>query len=138
MPLLALVAGWVVVGFVGALASVLIYLILTGRISLRDLLSEANGQASVSRFQFLVFTFVIAMCVLVLTLEPGEFPRISGEVLLGISGGSFVSSKLIQYNTGPAGGRNRWARPPSRARSRRSPRPPPEGLRLRLATTAGT
>jgi uncharacterized membrane protein len=50
-----------------------------------------------SRFQFLIFTFVVAMCLLVLTLESGEFPKLDPNILglLGISGGSYLVSKGI-------------------------------------------
>ena len=61
MQLLALVVGWVLAIFIGLLGIVLLYLILTGRINLERLLSEPNGDASLSRFQFMIFTFVIAM-----------------------------------------------------------------------------
>ncbi len=38
---------------------VIIWKIVSGEIRLKYLVSEANGRASFSRFQFLVFTFVI-------------------------------------------------------------------------------
>ena len=99
--LLHLVAGWVIVGFMAILASVISYKMIIGGpngIDLRYLISEENGQASLSRFQFLLFTFVIAMGLLVITLKVGAFPQIDGGVfgLLGISGGSYVASKITQ------------------------------------------
>jgi len=98
MPQLALIAGYVVVVFIGLLAIAIIWLIAKGKIDLRLLVSEKDGPASLSRFQFLMFTFVIGMCLLVLTLESGEFPKVTPEILglLGISGGSYVVSKGIQ------------------------------------------
>jgi hypothetical protein len=98
MERLALIAGYVIVAVIGLLAFVVVWLIISGRINLRLLVSEKDGPASLSRFQFLIFTFVVAMCLLVLTLESGEFPKISPEVLglLGISAGSYVVSKGIQ------------------------------------------
>lgn len=108
MPLLALIAGYIVVAFVGALAFFIVLRIYQGRIDLRYLVSEKDGPASFSRFQFLVFTFVVSVCVLVLTLESGEFPRLSQEVLalMGISGGSYLVSKGIQkgMKAGAGGG----------------------------------
>lgn len=97
MPTLALIAGYVVVLFVGALAFLIVLRIVQGRIDLRYLVSEKEGPASLSRFQFLVFTFVISVCTLVITLESGEFPRLSQDILalLGISGGSYLVSKAI-------------------------------------------
>jgi hypothetical protein len=57
-------------------------------------------KASLSRFQFLVFTFVIAGLFLLLSIEAGTFVDIPQNVLilLGISGGSYVISKTV----GPA------------------------------------
>lgn len=98
MPQLALVAGWVVVVLVGLLGVFVVWNVASGRIDLRYLVSEKDGPASLSRFQFLIFTFVVGMCLLVLTLESGEFPKIDANILglLGISGGSYLVSKGIQ------------------------------------------
>ena len=100
MELLALIGGYVVVALIGIIGLLILYMIVRGRINLEKLLAEENGDASFSRFQFFIFTFVIAMCVLVLTLESGHFPEISGEILglLGISGGSYVVAKGIELN----------------------------------------
>ncbi len=108
MELLQLVAGWVIVLFMAALGLVIIIKILKGAdggIDLQYLLSEENGQASLSRFQFLIFTFVIAMGLLVIILEKGGFPEISGGIfgLLGISAGSYVGSKITQKVAKPGG-----------------------------------
>ena len=101
MPTLALIAGYVVVIFIGALGAILLLKMFRGTIDLSALISEENGQASFSRFQFLVFTFVIAVSVLVLTLEGGEFPELGTDVLglLGISGSGYVVSKGIQKSS---------------------------------------
>lgn len=98
MPLLALIAGYIIVFFVAALALLLVFWIVKGKIDLRLLVSEKEGPASLSRFQFLIFTFVVSICLLVLTLESGEFPRVGQDILglLGISGGSYLVSKGIQ------------------------------------------
>lgn len=58
----------------------------------------AQGKASLSRFQLLLFTFVIAGLYLVLSIEAGYFIEIPNGVLglLGISGGSYVISKGIK------------------------------------------
>jgi hypothetical protein len=55
-------------------------------------------KASLSRFQFLVFTFVIAGTYLVLCLESGRFVEIPQNVvlLLGVSGTSYAASKGIK------------------------------------------
>ncbi len=101
MELVQQVAGWVIVIFMAALGLVIILKILKGKdggIDLQYLLSEENGQASLSRFQFLIFTFVIAMGLLVLILDSGSFPNIPNGVfgLLGISAGSYVGAKITQ------------------------------------------
>src|SRR5262249_58734258 len=83
---------------IGVLAIAIIGVSARGKTAVRLLGSEKDGPASLSRFQFLMFTFVIGMCLLVLTLESGEFPKVTPEILglLGISGGSYVVSKGIQ------------------------------------------
>jgi uncharacterized membrane protein len=106
MPLLALTAGYIIVFFVGLLGLVVIWNIFTGKIDLRLLVSEKDGPASLSRFQFLIFTFVVGMCLLVLTLESGEFPKLDPNILglMGISGGSYLVSKGIQRSKDENGG----------------------------------
>lgn len=98
MPTLTLVTGYIVVAFIGIVGAVVVWKMIDGTIDLKLLVSEKDGQASFSRFQFLIFTFVIAGSVLVLTLESGEFPKLGSDVLglIGISGGSYVISKGIQ------------------------------------------
>jgi len=82
-----------------------------GTINLDGLLAEegppGGGKASLSRFQFLVFTFVIAGLFLLLSIEAGTFVDIPPNVLvlLGISGGSYVLSKSVT----PGGALNRPA-----------------------------
>jgi hypothetical protein len=73
-------------------------LIIIGRINLDKLISEPNGDASLSRFQFLIFTFVIAVGLLLIIVQTQDFPPVPGQILalLGISGGSYVISKGIQ------------------------------------------
>ncbi len=72
--------------------------------ALRGLLSEPpvpgvtdEPKASLSRFQFLIFTFVIAGLYLLLCIEAGTLIEIPGNVLalLGISGGTYVVSKTV-------------------------------------------
>jgi hypothetical protein len=98
--ILALVAGWIIVVFIGILGMLVLWNIYTNRIDLKFLLCEQDGKASLSRFQFLVFTFVIAMSFALITLRTGSIPDIPQGVwaLLGISGGSYVISKGIQKN----------------------------------------
>ena len=96
----------IILGF----AVVVLISIIRGDIKLTQLVSEPPDpdhperppKASLSRFQFLIFTFVIAGLYLVLSLESGSFIDIpeSVLVLLGISGGSYLVSKGIGKNGG--------------------------------------
>ena len=95
MPIPSLILSWAVTVFVVFLEAVVVFLILTGRIKLDRLISEPDGSASLARFQFLIFTFVIATSffLVVLGQDPPGFPdRIPPEVLvlLGLSGGSYL------------------------------------------------
>ena len=103
---LALVMGWIVTVLIAAFALVIIYKIFRGEhekggIDLRYLVADANGDASLSRFQFLIFTFVIALGLFLIIINtPGgpAFPKeIPGGILalLGISGASYVTSKGV-------------------------------------------
>lgn len=79
--------------------------ILKGEIDITKLISEeGSDKASLSRFQMLVWTFVIGFSFLYLVILNDTFPELPGEVLaiLGISGGTYVVSKGIQK----AGGGN--------------------------------
>lgn len=105
MQTLTLIAGYLICGIVGILGILVIWKIIDGSINLDRLISEPNGDASLSRFQFLVFTFVIALSLfLVIIAKGGTFPDIPGTVLalLGISGSSYLVSKGIQFSD-PAG-----------------------------------
>jgi len=109
--------------------------------SLKGLLSEPPGpddgpgetKASLSRFQFLIFTFVIAGLYLLLCIEAGTLIEIPGNVLalLGISGGTYVVSKTVgsserkqkvQVEAEALAGR---PAAPLRARRTAPPAPPP-------------
>jgi len=100
MQIIALVVGLIISALIGFLGLIVVYMILKGRINLSKLISEPNGDASLSRFQFLLFTFVISMSLfyIVASKDPPEFPDIPIEILalLGISGGSYIVSKGIQ------------------------------------------
>jgi hypothetical protein len=80
------------------MAAVVLYLIAFGKIDLSQVLTEpGSNKASLSRFQFLIFTFVIAGLFLLLSVESGTFVNIPDSVLglLGISAGSYAISKGI-------------------------------------------
>jgi len=76
-------------------AAVILYKLIF--MDLTTLICEPDGKASLSRFQMLLFTFVIASLFMALSLENGDFINLPVEVLglLGISGGSYLISKGI-------------------------------------------
>jgi hypothetical protein len=108
---LMLAIGIVLCVLVGLLGLLVLRLIWNGTIDLSRLISEPNGDASMSRFQFLIFTFVISLS-LFLVIVAGKngdgkpaFPEsIPGGILtlLGISGSSYAVGKAIQFSD-PAG-----------------------------------
>ncbi len=79
------------------IALVVLWKIVTNKIDISQLIAEPDNKASLSRFQFLIFTFVIAGVYLLLCVESGTFVDIPESVLglLGISGASYVISKGI-------------------------------------------
>lgn len=101
--LLALIMGWIVTILIAAFALAIIYKMVKGDINLMYLIAGGDGDASLARFQFLVFTFVIALglFLIILSTNPPTFPTaIPGGILalLGISGGSYVTAKAVDAN----------------------------------------
>jgi len=88
-----------------AFAAAVLWEIINGDIDLFGIISEPEDvaiidgrpKASLSRFQFLVFTFVVAGLFLMLSIEAGAFVNIPNNVLglIGLSGGSFIVSKAV-------------------------------------------
>ncbi|GEM_PF-2361112 len=86
-----------------AFAGAVLWKIITGGIDLTGIIAEPAkpdqkvGKASLSRFQMLLFTFVVAGLFLMLSIEAGAFVNIPGNVLglIGISGGTYVLSKTV-------------------------------------------
>ena len=81
--------------------------IASGTIDISKILEEKGGSgASLSRFQLLIFSFVIALSLFLIVVNTGKFPdSIPPEVLtlLGISATTYAVSKGIQAGT-PSGG----------------------------------
>ncbi|HEY4932252.1 MAG TPA: hypothetical protein VII23_11830 [Terriglobales bacterium] len=103
MNLLGQVFGFVLCAFVGLLGGTIIVWIWQGKIDLSALISESNGQASMSRFQLLIFTFVIAIGLyelIELRVSTTGFPDIPNGVLtlLGISASTYAVGKGISYS----------------------------------------
>jgi hypothetical protein len=89
---------------IAALATTVVASIWMGRIDLTYLLSEAactvageTPKASLSRFQALVFTFVIAGLYLVLCLRNNDLLEIKNGplILLGITSATYLGGKAI-------------------------------------------
>lgn len=71
---------------------------LTFKWDMHRLMCAEDGNASMSRFQLLLFTFAIAGGYFYLLLQRGGFPEVNAGAmaLLGLSGGTYVLSKGIQ------------------------------------------
>jgi hypothetical protein len=106
MTTMTLAIGWVLLGFVTLLGLAVVLLIVRGTIDLSRLISEPNGDASMARFQLLIFTFVVALSLFLVIVGKGDMPpafppQIPGGILalLGISASSYLVSKGIQFST---------------------------------------
>lgn len=97
---MAQVCAFVICLFIGLLGLTIIYLIWKGQIDLTHLLDEANGDASMSRFQLLIFTFVIAVSLFEIVETDMKFPDIPNGILtlLGISASTYAVGKGISYS----------------------------------------
>lgn len=86
-----------------ALGATVVIKMALGTIDLKYLVAEEGGSASLSRFQMLLFTFVVASLYFLYALyglmsgDAAKLPEIDGSVLglMGISGGSYLLSKGI-------------------------------------------
>ena len=99
---LSFIVGAGVLVIVFGLAFAVLWQIFRNRIDLSMLIAEPDNKASLSRFQLLVFTFVIAGIYLLLCIESGSFVEVPASVLglLGISSGSYVIAKGIKNQPG--------------------------------------
>ena len=103
----------------GLLCLMLLIKMWRNEINLCSLLEEANGQASMSRFQLLIFTLVVAVGVFLSILHTLTLPDIPNSVLilLGISASTYATGKAITFSR-PEG---LWRKPGTGS----SPPPPP-------------
>jgi len=119
-----MLCGYIACLFLAILAAILLWMIWTGKIDLSGVLAEANGQASMSRLQLLIFTFVIAISLFMLVERNSDpksnstnkgFPEIPNGVLtlLGISASTYAVGKGISYSRDEG-----VATPDERAKSR--------------------
>jgi len=100
----------------GLLCLMLLIKMWKNEINLCSLLEEANEQASMSRFQLLVFTLVVAVGVFLSILHTLTLPVIPNSILilLGISASTYATGKAITFS-----------RPEGLTRQRGNPPPPP-------------
>jgi len=114
---LELLAGYVICGLVAIIGFVVVWKIATGAIDISKILTEkdgSGGSASMSRFQLMIFIFVIALSfflvvisnIKIIQAKPGdrrsELPDVPNGVLalLGISASSYAVGKAIQHGAG--------------------------------------
>jgi hypothetical protein len=98
---LTIAAGFTLLALVLLYGLAVVISIANGTIDLSDLLSETSGsKASMSRFQLLIFTLVIALSLFLVVVSEMKFPPIPPEILtlLGISASTYAVSKGIQMS----------------------------------------
>ncbi len=95
---LTLAIGYAALLLVFLFGAIVLTKMATGNIDLSELLDEESGGASMSRFQLLIFTFVISLSFFLLVAKSNQFPQVPAEVLtlLGISGTTYAVGKAIQ------------------------------------------
>ncbi len=86
---------------------IVLYALATDQIKIDKLINEPSGDASISRFQLLIFTFTIALSfVYLVIIGPGKFPDVPNQVLilLGISASTYGVGKGLQVVNGMTSG----------------------------------
>ena len=107
MDHLKILAGYTTIILVFFFGMMVLVDMARGKISLTHLISEDDeGHASMSRFQLLIFTFVIGLSLflIIVSNKTPKFPEIPNAVLilLGISASTYGIGKAIQPETPPA------------------------------------
>jgi hypothetical protein len=130
---LTVIVGYVILMLLFFFGLMVLFAMARGRIDLSLLLSEqGGGGASMSRFQLLIFTFVIAFCLFLITIKSMKFPAVPAEILtlLGISASTYAVSKGIQASS-PTMTKNQAPQPPPPPAAQapppqaQAPQPPP-------------
>jgi hypothetical protein len=95
---LALIAGYLMLILVGFFGLIILVQMARGKIDITEIIEELDGGASMSRFQLLVFTFVVALSLVMMIATTGRLPELPAGLLalLGISGSTYAVSKGIQ------------------------------------------
>lgn len=99
---LKLATGYALLIFLFFLSMVVLLDIVRNKIDLSEMLEELSGGASMSRFQLLVFTFVIAFSLFIVIANQNSIPEIPNSVLglLGVSASTYAVSKGLQVSSG--------------------------------------
>ena len=101
MATLVTVLNWEFGLLMGALAFVVLFQMLTGRINLQGLLWEKDGTTDFSpgRVQFLIFTLIFAFAYVGKVMhDPLKLPEISQEMLWILGGSNVTYLGLKGYN----------------------------------------
>jgi hypothetical protein len=106
--LLEILAGYLILLFMAGVGLRLLYKMYQNEIDLAKLLCEPKAKddcaASMSRFQLLIFTFVITLSLFLIIVgtKPPAFPQIPDQVLmlLGISASTYAVGKGIAASNG--------------------------------------
>jgi len=95
---LSVAAGYTALLLIFLYGVVVLYEMVNGNVDVAELIGESGGGASISRFQLLVFTFVIALGIVFLLAKDGKFPDLNANILalVGISASTYAVSKGIQ------------------------------------------
>lgn len=111
---LEVVIGYIVCAIVALFGLLVAWKIATKEIDLKYLLSDDDGAASTSRFQLIIFTFVVALSLFLIVVSnvkvrqlgggsttAAGFPEVPGSVLalLGISASSYLVSRGISASS---------------------------------------
>lgn len=82
---------------IAALAVIIVVLIIRGTIDLKFLIADEAGDASMSRMQLLIFTFVVAAGLIKMMEAGGSLPDIPKSILalLGVSGSTYAIGKAV-------------------------------------------
>ena len=104
------IIGFIAFGSVVVLfAAAVLYQIGTGSIPLTGIITEPEDirgedgapKASLARFQFLIFTFVVAGLFLMLSIEAGQMVDVPNNVLvlIGLSGTGYLAGKVVSNSS---------------------------------------
>jgi archaellum biogenesis protein FlaJ (TadC family) len=86
--------------FMGILSGLLLWKMAKNEINLATILNESNGDASISRFQLLLFSMVVAVGLFLVMINKLALPDIPNSilVLLGISASTYAAGKGISFS----------------------------------------